>query len=180
MSDERPADPLNDAPAAERKLFTIEEANASLPLVRAIVEDLARLSRDVLERRERLAAVPGNHAREGNEREGRDPYSEEMAQIQEELERDTEELKGYIDELRSLGVEPKNGLEGLVDFPALLDGRVVYLCWKLGEAEVLHWHELDAGFAGRHPLTAGAGTSISELAGSGSGEAGSGEPTSGE
>jgi len=176
MSDERPSVSANDPPA-ERKLFTIEEANASLPLVRAIVEDLARLSRDVLERRERLAAVPGSHTREGHEREGNDPYSEEMAQIQEELERDTEELKGYIDELRALGLEPKNGLEGLVDFPALMDGRVVYLCWKLGEPEVLHWHELDAGFVGRHPLVAGASTSDSALAGSGSSDVISGDRT---
>jgi len=56
---------------------------------------------------------------------------------------------------RHLGVEPKNGPEGLVDFPAVLDGRPVYLCWKLGEPEVLHWHDLDAGFRGRQPLTAG-------------------------
>lgn len=153
MNDE-PADGAVDeggvnAPA-ERKLFTIDEANATLPLVRAIVEDLARLSRDVLERRERLSAMPGSH-----EREGHDPYSEEMAQIQDELERDTEELKGYVEELRALGVEPKNGLDGIVDFPAQMEGRIVYLCWKLGEPEVLHWHELDAGFMGRHPLAAG-------------------------
>lgn len=176
MNDERPEVPSAD-PSTERKLFTIDEANASLPLVRAIVEDLARLSRDVLERRERLAAVPGNP-----EREGHDLYSEELTQIQDELARDTEELKGYVDELRSLGLEPKNGLEGIVDFPALLDGRVIYLCWKLGESEVLHWHELDAGFVGRHPLTAGAISNGSELAGSGSGEAGAGDltdPTSG-
>jgi len=134
----------------DRKLFSIDEANASLPLVKAIVEDLARLSRDVLERRERLAAVPRNP-----EREESDPYSEEMLLVQEELERDTEELKGYVDELRSLGVEPKNGLEGIVDFPSSMDGRIVYLCWKLGEPEILHWHEIDAGFVGRQSLTAG-------------------------
>lgn len=182
MSEARSPD-SEKAPPAEQKLFTIEEANASLPLVRVIVEDLARLSRDVLERRERLAAIPGNHNRDNHEREGHDPYSEEMAQIQDELERDTEELKGYIEELRALGVEPKNGLEGLVDFPALMDGRVVYLCWKLGEPEVLHWHELDAGFVGRHPLVAGAASNVSELAGSGSSDANSGErsePSSGE
>lgn len=148
-------------PTESRKLFTIDEANATLPLVRVIVEDLARLSRDVLERRERLAAVPGNH-----ERQGHDPYSEELAQIQEELDRDTEELKSYVDELRSLGVEPKNGLEGIVDFPALMDGRIVYLCWKLGEPEVLHWHELDAGFIGRQPLTEGSVSSGQQIVGS--------------
>ena len=54
-----------------------------------------------------------------------------------------------------LGVEPKGAVDGLVDFPSMMDGRIVFLCWKLGEAEVTHWHELDAGFSGRQSLVAG-------------------------
>jgi hypothetical protein len=131
------------------KLFTVEQANAALPLVRAIATDLAQLSRDVIERRERLSQLL-----KGRERKPFGPYSEELAQIEEELEKDTERLQEYVDELRALGVEPKNGPDGLVDFPSMMDGRLVYLCWKLGEPEVLHWHELDAGFVGRQPLTA--------------------------
>jgi hypothetical protein len=64
-------------------------------------------------------------------------------------------LQEYVEELRQLGVEPKNGPEGLVDFPAMLDGRPVFLCWKLGEPEVMFWHDLEAGFQGRQPLAAG-------------------------
>jgi hypothetical protein len=82
-------------------------------------------------------------------------YSEELAQIEEELEKDGQQLHVYVEELRDLGVEPKNGPEGLIDFPSQMDGRIVYLCWKLGESEVLHWHELDAGFRGRQSLVAG-------------------------
>jgi len=67
-------------------------------------------------------------------------------------------LREYVDELRQLGIEPKSTVDGVVDFPAKLDGRDVYLCWKLGEPEVLHWHEVNGGFQGRHPLTAEAGT----------------------
>ncbi len=85
----------------------------------------------------------------------KDFYTEELAQIEEELEKDSEQLQAYVDELRELGVEPKSGPEGLVDFPCLLDDRIVFLCWKLGEGEVTHWHELDAGFAGRQSLVAG-------------------------
>ena len=77
-----------------------------------------------------------------------------MTQIEEELHCDSRRLREYVTELRQLGVEPKT--EGLVDFPAVMDGREVYLCWRLGEAEVGHWHELDAGFRGRRPLTADA------------------------
>ena len=132
-----------------KRLFTVEQANAVLPLARAIVSDLAQLSRDVIERRERLGCLAA-----GRPVAARDLYSEEVAQIEQELEKDTDRLKEYIDELRALGVEPKNGPEGLIDFPALIDGRLVFLCWKLGETEVLHWHDLDAGFAGRHCLVA--------------------------
>ena len=134
----------------KRKLFTVEQANAALPLVRAIASDLAQLSRDVIERRERLSTLLA-----GRERGSRDLYGEELAHVEAELEKDSERLQEYVEELRDLGVDPKNGPEGLVDFPAMLDGKPVYLCWKLGEPEVLFWHDLDAGFRGRQPLTAG-------------------------
>ncbi|HVA46345.1 MAG TPA: DUF2203 domain-containing protein [Pirellulales bacterium] len=152
---------MSGNPWKNRKVFTVEQANTALPLVRAIAADLAQLSRDVIERRERLSFLAG-----GRERDKRDLYGEELAHVEEELHRDTERLQGYVEELRELGVEPKNGPEGLIDFPAVMDGRPVYLCWKLGEPEVLHWHDLDAGFRGRQPLTAdsaaGAGTATGE------------------
>jgi hypothetical protein len=70
-----------------------------------------------------------------------------------------------MDELRQLGVEAK-GHDGLVDFPTIVDGRRAFLCWKLGEAEVSYWHELDAGFAGRQPLAVTAARRASETDGS--------------
>ncbi len=131
------------------KLFTVEEANRMLPLVGAIAADLAVLSENVMDRRHRL-----NHLTAGRDRDDGDVYGDELAEIEKDLERDTEQLQGYVEELRQLGVEPK-GLDGLVDFPAMMDGRIVYLCWKLGEDEILHWHEVDAGFQGRQPLPVG-------------------------
>src|SRR5262245_53940745 len=132
------------------RLFTIEQANATLPLVRAITSDLATLAKDVVERRHRLALLTS-----GRDLKPGDPYSDELAQMEADLERDAIRLQGYVDELRELGVEPKGAVEGLVDFPCTMEGRVVLLCWKLGEPEVLYWHDLDSGFAGRQPLTAG-------------------------
>ncbi|MFV2068312.1 MAG: DUF2203 family protein, partial [Pirellulales bacterium] len=88
------------------KRFTVEEANAMLPLVRAIAQDLAELSRDVIDRRERLA-----HLLAGRELDRDDPYSSELAQVEDELRRDVERLQGYVAELRELGVEPKSGEE---------------------------------------------------------------------
>jgi hypothetical protein len=154
---------MSDESYQPRRLFTVEQANAALPLVRAITADLAKLSREVIERRERLA-----YLRSGREQKSYGPYSEELAHVEEELEKDGQRLQEYVEELRHLGVEPKNGPEGLVDFPCEIDGRVVWLCWKLGEPEVLYWHELEAGFAGRQPLVAGSLAGGSELGEGGS------------
>ena len=132
------------------KIFTIEQANAMLPLVRAITTDVSRLAREVVERRHRLDVITA-----GRDLKVSDPYSEELAHVEAELEGDAARLKEYLDELKELGVEPKGAVEGLVDFPAMLDGRLVFLCWKLGEPEIAHWHELEAGFAGRQSLIAG-------------------------
>ena len=143
-----------------KKVFTLEEANAALPLVRAITEDLARLSQDVVERRQRLS-----HVASGREFDSGDPYGEELQQIEQELERDSLQLREYVQELRQLGVEPKGATEGLVDFPSMLEGRLVFLCWRLGEPEVMHWHEIDEGFAGRRSLAAGSLADESEADG---------------
>jgi hypothetical protein len=134
-----------------KKYFTVAEANATLPLVRAIVRDITTLARDLKERQERLARVqvsgPG-HVGEA--------YREELQQVQAEFERDQERMQEYVRELRSLGVELKDFVTGLIDFPCRLEGREVYLCWRLGEPEVAYWHELDAGFVGRQKLLADA------------------------
>lgn len=141
--------------APERaKLFTLPQANATLPLVRAIVTDLVRLARDVEERRQRLAlSNAGRQARGGDAAHYSDHlYRNEIEQIETELENDLDQLREYLRELQELGVEAKDPFVGLVDFPCEMNGRVVYLCWKLGEPRIEHWHELDAGFAGRQPL----------------------------
>ena len=132
------------------RLFTIEQANAMLPLVRAITSDLASLAGDVVERRHRHALLTA-----GREFKKGDPYGEELVQIESDIQRDGQRLVDYMNELKELGVEPKGAVEGLVDFPAEMDGRIVLLCWKLGESEVLHWHDLEGGYAGRQSLVAG-------------------------
>ena len=132
------------------RVLTIEQANAALPLVRAIVADLAGLSREVIERRRRLSLLM-----DGRTPSAGDLYGEELVQIEEELQKDSRRVREYVEELRDLGVEPTSGPDGLVDFPAVLDGRKVHLCWKLGEPEVLYWHEVGAGFRERQPLVEG-------------------------
>ena len=131
---------------AKPKFFSVEEANKALPLVKAIVADIVRQFQLVNDLKQRLAPVQNDRRRPAN-----DPYAEETAQSHAELDSEELKLTTFIEELSRLGVELK-GPDGLCDFPSLREGREVYLCWRLGEAEVSHWHEKNAGFPGRQPL----------------------------
>jgi hypothetical protein len=134
-------------PERGKKYFTVSQANASLPLIRAIVRDITELARELQERHERLLRVLKSDRGALAE-----AYQEEVQQMQADLERDQERMHEYEQELHNLGVELKDYQRGLIDFPCWMDNRAVYLCWKLGEPEVAYWHELDAGFAGRQKL----------------------------
>jgi len=144
-------------PDPGKKYFTAQQANATLPLVRAIVRDVTELAQDLRERHQRLSRGRGPGA--GKNAPLSEAHQEEMQQAQAELERGRERMQELERELAELGVELKDYFTGLVDFPSLMHGRVVYLCWRLGEPEVGHWHDLEAGFAGRQKLAAEAGAS---------------------
>lgn len=131
----------------KKKYYTAEEANAALPLVRRIVEDISTLAHAMRERHQRLTK-----ATQTGQGKLTAAHAEEVQQMQETLDHDAEQLRDYIQELEALSVELKDYFLGLIDFRAKMDGREVYLCWKLGEPYVGHWHELDAGFAGRKSL----------------------------
>lgn len=130
---------------AEIKIFTIEEAERTLPLLRRILADL-RVEydtwREALAGYELLAA--GSRAEEG----------ESAAQLaaRAEVTVAADRINGFLAELEDIGCNFKGFEEGLVDFYALREDRLVFLCWKLGEDHITHWHEVDAGFAGRRPI----------------------------
>lgn len=123
------------------RLFTIEQANRMLPLVRRIVEDIVQ---DYARWREQVGVLEVVAAG----RRGDSP-PDEAEKVELDTQRLAADIERYVGELRELGVDFKGFDEGLVDFPAEIDGRRVYLCWKLGEDAVEHWHDVDAGFAGR-------------------------------
>ena len=134
-------------PPTGKKYYTPASANATLPLVRVIIRDVTELAKELRERHERLSRVLSG------KRSGLSAaHEEELLQAQSELERGQVRMREYERELQSLGIELKDYFIGLIDFPCRMDGREVYLCWRLGEAEVAYWHELDAGFAGRQKL----------------------------
>jgi hypothetical protein len=130
----------------KRKLYTLEEANAMLPLLRAILRDVTALQADLRERYERLVRLQKT---EGMDKVHRD----EVQQMIEDFERAQDKMREYEFELEKLSVELKDYDTGLIDFRHMKDGREVYLCWKLGEPEVAHWHELNVGFSGRQKIS---------------------------
>jgi hypothetical protein len=127
------------------KHFTVDEANATLPYVRRIVEDIVadyHRWRDSIYRYEMLAA----------DSKGEEGETEEQVALREEVDGIAQRINGFINELSAVGCVFKGFEGGLVDFRSQRDGQDIFLCWRLGEEEVTHWHAVDAGFAGRQPL----------------------------
>jgi hypothetical protein len=129
----------------KKKYYTVEEANATLPLLRSILRDVTALAGELRGRHEHLARLQDAGKLDA-------AHDEEVQAHIAEFERGQERMREYEAELTRLQIELKDYFTGLIDFRAVMDGREVYLCWRLGEPEVAHWHELDAGFAGRRPL----------------------------
>jgi len=122
------------------RVFTLGEARELLPKLRKL---LGRLSAE----REVLISMRDEvkRAREKSEFGGGTPVgSSYLTHLMAFSE--------IVQEIESLGVLVKDFGTGLVDFPHELHGRIVYLCWKPDEDEIGWWHEVDTGFAGRHPL----------------------------
>ncbi|OYW19261.1 MAG: hypothetical protein B7Z55_09210 [Planctomycetales bacterium 12-60-4] len=140
----------SDSQSAEKQ-FTVDSANKTLPLVRAIVRDIVELYRDVSERKSRLEGLRKRRGKSSQSQD--DPYREEVEQIQQDLDKDVAKLQGFVDELNDIGIELKDPAVGLVDFPTQMDGKTAFLCWQLGETEVQFWHTVEAGYANKEPLT---------------------------
>ncbi len=127
--------------------FTPVEANAALAKVRPLVERMVSHRRAHVEALERQEALKGRIRGNGG---GIPPA--QLADAAANVEHEASELARVIDEIVEYGVEVKDLDEGLIDFPALRRGEIVLLCWKLGEDEILYWHGIEDGFAGRQPL----------------------------
>ena len=126
--------------------FTVNEANGALPHLRQWLTRLQTRRRRLDEVQGQLAELAVKAAANGNLLE------EEVHATQREAQRLDDELNKLIAKINDLGCELEDVGQGLVDFPAMRDGREVHLCWRLGEEKVAFWHELEAGFGGRQPL----------------------------
>ena len=149
------------------RFFDLDDANAALPELRTILETLRDERSQLIELRdlvlEQQAVVEaaqgsGSGGAGGPGSTGNVP-TDEASRAGEDLRRLRLRMQGVIDQMQAgvarideLGVTLREIETGLIDFPALVTGRQVWLCWRLGEGDVEWWHELSEGFGGRRSL----------------------------
>jgi hypothetical protein len=122
------------------RLFTVDEANALLPKLKELLEDLAAHRDALREKAPHMEPILRSSVANGGGRIGSE-YGVEAYNLYLAVER-----------IREVGVVLKDLDMGLLDFPHEREGRVVFLCWHPPEERVAFWHEIDAGYAGRQPL----------------------------
>ena len=130
------------------KTFTLGEAQTLLPVVEALLRraQAAGLRADELEAEmqrlnNRIFLSGGMHVDVAT-----------AARRRAEREKAVQEAKDSLGEIEEIGVQVKDLEQGLLDFPSVMDGKTVLLCWKLGEKEIAYWHSPEDGFGGRKPL----------------------------
>jgi hypothetical protein len=135
------------------KYFKREEAENLLPLIvdcleraRSLKGEIETLDQEMARAAARIMVLGGTIAPTGDLLAVKSRRESFLSQVQDEIQR-IQQTGGVVKDLD----------EGLVDFPALVEGEEVFLCWKLGEERIRYWHGLEEGFAGRKPLEDEAG-----------------------
>ncbi len=130
------------------KTFTLGEAQTLLPVVEALLRKaqaagvrVGELESEMQQLSHRIFLSGGLHV-----------DVSVAARRRAEREKALEETRNTVAEIDSIGVQVNDLEQGLLDFPYVMDGKTVLLCWKLGEPAITHWHTEEEGFAGRKPL----------------------------
>ncbi len=130
------------------KIFTLSEAQTLLPVVEALLRKAqvagvraGELEGEMQQLSTRIFLSGGMHVDVSM-----------AARRRAERDKAVQEAKDTLVEIDSIGVLVKDLEQGLLDFPSMMDGKPVLLCWKLGEPAIAHWHTEQEGFAGRKPL----------------------------
>jgi hypothetical protein len=132
------------------KTFTLGEAQTLLPVLEALLRKAqaagaraGELESEMQQLTQRIFLSGGMHVNVA-----------QAAKRRAMREKALQEARDTLAEIDEIGVQVKDLAKGLLDFPCILDGQTVLLCWKLGEKEIGYWHTTEDGFAGRKPLDA--------------------------
>jgi hypothetical protein len=129
------------------KVFTVEEANQLLPKLAEMIEKIQSKQEEILGLE---VAIDSLELLYPGPEEGK--LSPEVSREAGRYNESIKEFYSLIENVHELGCFLKDADSGLVDFYTLHEGRVVYLCWRLGEKEVGFWHEVGRGYAYRQPI----------------------------
>ena len=124
----------------EERIFTLSEASQLIPQLRTILAEAGEEFGEMRRLNPQIQKVRDKVPLDGFSPEGV-PYVQAATR-----------LLYLLNQVKEMGVYIKDIDKGLCDFPYMRHGRVVYLCWHLGEDAITHWHDVEAGFAGREPL----------------------------
>lgn len=130
------------------RFFTLRQAQELLPHVRSWLEEAASAKADLEEVESSLQALAAHITMAG----GMEINPVEVVKKKASRQMFAEIAQSAVDSIQKAGCILKDLDQGLVDFPALLDGKEVYLCWKRGEERIEYWHRVEDGFAGRQPI----------------------------
>lgn len=132
------------------RFYSIDEANEQLAHVAPLLEHLAAQRLDLIRLRDRVVTVGSGGPGEADEA---DEGDEELRRLRLRMQGIIDQMQADVARIDALDIALRDIETGLIDFPALLSGRQIWLCWRLGEAAVDSWHDLSTGFAARQPLS---------------------------
>ena len=132
----------------ETKHFTLDEAQSLLPVLESLLNRAIEARRAAEEIGEELQALNHKIFLSG----GMFLDVDSLRKRRKAYDAQLQTVKDTLAEIDAIGVQVKDLDTGLLDFPCLIDGETVLLCWKMGESRIEFWHTLDGGFAGRQPL----------------------------
>jgi hypothetical protein len=124
----------------DERIFTLAEAQGLLPRLRTLLEEIGQEWQHMRDLNPEIQKARENAPLNGYSKFGVE-YVESVSH-----------LMSLIRQVKDMGVLLKDAGKGLCDFPYIKDGRMVYLCWQLGEESIQYWHDMETGFAGREPL----------------------------
>jgi hypothetical protein len=130
------------------KTFTLAEAQVLLPILESLLRAAMEGKKLIEDVDEEFQALSSRIFMNGGTFVNIVP----LAQRKREREAAVQRVKDALAEIDSTGVQVKDIDVGLLDFPCVVEDRVILLCWKLGEKGIAHWHSTDEGFAGRKPI----------------------------
>ncbi len=130
------------------RTFTLEEAQNLLPILESLLKQAIQSKKLIEEVDSELQQTAHRVFLNG----GMLLNVVRLARRKNEREKAVQRLKDAISEIDATGVQVKDLDIGLLDFPCMVEGELILLCWKLGEEKITHWHSTSAGFAGRKPI----------------------------